>query len=470
MFKRVHAVGFLTLAVQAADLEAKLRGVRSNAAVRGVSVHKQAPSPDSIIPQSYWDSVNSEIAQLAKVTQAPINLNAAPTTQPSPWQSILDAMATVSVVDSAEKADSMNAWQSNTPSPGIGGALSAAGKQTQKEVSVVPYDMRIGAEIMYAISESPTSTPPPTQDFVDQTFNSQCPMVLFSSELKISAPHCSDTLGSWTSPVNNQTVMRWSENSEGGLGFAVDSVITGKGSVPFAAIREQITWNQYRFSLDNCMNLNRFMLQESIVKVDHMSPNVDSTGTAHNTAQSKEAYFYQYIIYAPDGNPAAQTNLYRMDDSQVNITLVGNGDIDGKVFAVAKRKGSWKRDQWRECSLVERAWKLKFPLDGNSTFSTPATIQDLRLVAAAVVTLMAYRDESLNDNGLQQDEDKQVIWHWVAKSALAVIGVLFALAVMAVLYAMGLVGILKKLCFKIETALLPKRAVVIRAPPLNPTW
>merc|ERR550532_2348109 len=102
---------------------------------------------------------------------------------------VFQAHQDVKVMDTARKIQELNDWQYNTPKPPI---LSGMEKQTDevRHMGVVPYDMQIGARIMYGLSEKNTEKPPPTQKFVDEAFVAQCPMIMFSDQLSIRAPRC----------------------------------------------------------------------------------------------------------------------------------------------------------------------------------------------------------------------------------------------------------------------------------------
>merc|ERR1719191_679153 len=71
------------------------------------------------------------------------------------------------------------------------------------------YDMAIGAGILYELHEKNTPTPPPTQEFVTANFVSQCPLAMFGDKIKIRAPRCDNTLGSWNDPMTDRAILRW---------------------------------------------------------------------------------------------------------------------------------------------------------------------------------------------------------------------------------------------------------------------
>merc|ERR1719277_2528932 len=105
-----------------------------------------------------------------------------------------------------------------TPAPLFSQATEGAAQVRQ--VGVVPYDMQLGARILYGLSPKNTQTPPPTQGYINEAFVAQCPMVMFGTSLAIRAPTCSSSLGEWADLVTNRPVLRWSRSKTGGLKFS----------------------------------------------------------------------------------------------------------------------------------------------------------------------------------------------------------------------------------------------------------
>jgi len=427
------------------------------------------PQPNDTISAEYWVQVDNKIRKAAANTPAPPSKNdpqAKPT--PGPWQKILTASAKDASLDPDEAAKKLTDWEYATPGPPqLGKPLR------EQEVNVLPYDMKIGATIMAKLSKhgAALETPPPSQAMVNEAFVAQCPMTLFSSAVMIEAPKCSETLGTWQVPNTDRTILRWREDGKGGLFMGVDSKVTGPGSVEFARIAELFTLNKYTFALSNCMGVVRYNLDEQIVRVNHMAPHAESTMFEHDISRSHEAFFYKYIISFPNGTNVAETGLYRLDHGALNFTAVmPEGTPSGIVLATARRVGSWRRGAWRDCTRNKRGWRLDFPSTGNYTIDTVATVQDLRVVATAAMTLLAFREEGTSSDGFQHQGQGYLYWSLV-KSALLVFLVAFSLAVFWLFIASrNLDRRLRRLCFRLEAAFMPRRPSNFRKPEMNMTY
>jgi len=427
------------------------------------------PQPNDTIPEEYWVGVDNAIKKAAANTPAPPSKNdprARPT--PGPWEKILTASAKEATLDPEEAAKKLTDWEYATPGPPqVGKPLR------EQEVNVVPYDMKLGATIMAKLSKhgAALETPPPTQAMVNEAFVAQCPMMLLSSAVLIGAPKCQDPLGTWQVPNTDRTILRWREDGKGGLFMGVDSKVTGKGSVEFARISELVTLNKYTFALSNCMGVVRYNLDEQVIRVNHMAPHAESTMYAHDVSRSREAFFYKYVISYPNGTNVAETGMYRLDHSALNFTAVtSNGAPTGIVLAAARRVGSWKRGSWRDCTRNKRGWRLDFPSTGNYTIDTVATVQDLRVVAAAAMTLLAYREEGTASDGFRHQGQGYLYWSLV-KSAILLFLAAFLLAVLWLYVASrNLDRRLRRLCFRLEAAFMPRRPANFRKPEINMTY
>mmetsp|Transcript_138619 Transcript_138619/g.431163 ORF Transcript_138619/g.431163 Transcript_138619/m.431163 type:complete len:515 (+) Transcript_138619:65-1609(+) len=426
------------------------------------------PLPNDTISENYWATVNRLITQAGQQTPAPASLNdPAATPTPEPWKRIMGASSNVNVLDAKQAQNVLTDWEYATPQPWS--QTLQLDDKAKKKMSVLPYDMQIGAEIMYSLSTKTSATPPPTQEFVDETFMSQCPMVMFTDSLRIKPPRCNNNFGSWTDPKSDRTILRWNENNKGGIYFGVDSKVSGEGSVNFAEVREMFSLNLYQFSLLNCMDVTRYTIEEKIIKVNHMAPKARSTVREHDISKSREAYFYKYLLRGTNGSTVAETNLYRMDQSEVNFTMYNGEMANGVTFAVAKRQGYWKRDAWRECRHPQRAWDIEFPM-AQDNFATVATVQDLRVAAAAAVTLMAYRDEHVSADGFQHTGQGHM-WLTLVKTVFFIlIALMIACICWIAIIQQNLDKRLQWICFRLETVLLPKRPVHQRSPVLHPAY
>jgi len=295
-------------------------------------------------------------------------------------------------------------------------------------------------------------------------------MVLFGNSLTIRAPQCSSSMGEWADSVTNRPILRWSGTKSGGLQFAVDSAVTGNGSVAYAEFSEKFTLNKYRFELRNCVDVMRYTVEEQVIKVNSVAQGAKSTTEAHDTTLTGESYFYKYTIIDPNGTAVADTSLVRMDQNEVNFTESNIGETGvGRVIAVAQRNGDWNRDQWRSCDGNDRAWSISFPLNSQE-FQTVATVQDLRVASAAALTLMAFRDESVGYDGFHHQGQGYLYWQLVR----TILWVFFGLCLVSVCWVVfqrkAWDKKLWKFLSKVETVLLPKRPAQKRQPVLNPTY
>jgi len=423
--------------------------------------------PNDTISEEYWMTVNAAISKAAKVTAAPSSLNdPAPTPTPEPWKKVFQASQTVDVVDTPQEVSALNDWQMATPMPPT--FSHSPGDLSARTIGVVPYDMQIGARIMYGLSEKNTETPPPSQTVVDETFTAQCPMVMFANQIFVGASQCGNPLGVWADPLTQRTIMRWQSNGKGGLTFGVDSLISGNGSVNFATFAESFSVDQYIFDLSNCLGVTRFKVEESIVKVNQMAQKASSTMIDHDLSNTATAIFYQYTIKNPSGTTVAKTDLFRMGWDAVNITR-WNADVPtGEVIAIATRQGHWKEAQWHSCTSPPRGWILDFPTGSN--LDTVATVQDLRVASTAVINMMAYRDEEAGADGFQHVGQGELYWS-ITKSILIVVFIaLFGAISLLICKRKGVDKKLRRFCFRLEQVIMPKRPTKVRQPVLNPTY
>lgn len=437
------------------------------------------PLPNDTISAEYWTQVNEAIAQAARLTTpAPSFNDPLPTKPPSDWEKVFQASQVVTVVDSPQRSENLNNWEFATPMPpraavtADGKVISGQGQDSQldrRHVSVVPYDMQIGARIMQSLSEKSPETPPPSQAVVDETFVAQCPILMFADTLAVRAPRCGNPLGEWADPATDRPILRWQPNNKGGLRFGVDSAVSGQGSALFANLQEKLSIDRNEFELFNCLNVKRYTVEESIVKVDHMAANAFTTMVDHDLSGTGQAIFYEYTIKHPNGSAVAKTTLFRLDQDTVNFTRFHDRESPvGDLIAVATRNGHWKRDQWRTCTDNPRGWQLTFT--NADKFETAASVMDLRVAAATVINLMAYRDEEVGKDGFQHVGQGQLYW--------SMLSVFFSLFLSAVACLLVLLGCwikeydkkMKRFCFRLEQVLLPKRPINVRTPILNPAY
>jgi hypothetical protein len=391
------------------------------------------PAVNDTIPQSFWTNADNILAEAGYSTPQPpasvINPNAPETPPPPlPWQVVMD--------DASQ-----------------------------------PVDTKLGGALMYSLSSKPTGTPPPSQARVDAQFVAQCPMVMFESDLTISAAHCNETMGQWWSPnpTNPRTVLRWKPADMSGIEFGVDSALTGPGSAEFAMMKQLITWTGYRFELNNCLGVERWQVQEEVFKIDSMG-NVDSTNEISDIAYNGNQYFLKYHIYSPAGALVSESNLFRMDSNQINFTQVKDGYSTGQLLAVAKRVGNWEGKGWTQCTAQSspRAWSVNFP--GQLEHPTVATVQDIRVALAAAVTLMGYRDENRQKDGLNQQGASREWFVFYAGIALICLAGLICTNCVCIFLNSGIKDKMKKTFYDTERAFLPKRPIQHHSPPLHTSW
>jgi hypothetical protein len=422
-----------------------------------------APLPNDTISDEYWADVNSAIDRVGSQTRSPTSLNdPVPTASPGPFQQVMRASVHNPIAPPAAQED----YSYVTPQP-----LSRANAQTDQQVrsmGVVPYDMALGAHIMYGLAERNTETPPPTQGYVNEAFVAQCPMLMMQDAVLVTAPHCDSTKGSWQDPLSGRNLVHWNPNS-GGLIFGVDSSINGAGAASFATLRERFTVARHVFSLENCMSVTRYILEENTIKVNHMAQGAISTMFEHDASVSEEAIFYQYVVKHPNGTAAAQSNMYRMDASQVNFSLVDSQGLPGPTITSANRVGHWTRNEWRTCDGNTRAWTVSFPAE-NQLFDTVATVQDLRVATAAAVTLMAYRDEEVGTDGFRHRGQGYMYWMLLRTMIGIFVAVLLVGICGYICLHRGYEKKLKKFFFRLEAALLPRSAAKERLPVIGATY
>jgi len=282
--------------------------------------------------------------------------------------------------------------------------------------------------------------------------------------------------------LNVRDVLRWELLGNGKIRFGVDSAMSGLGAALFAEINQDMTLNSYKFSMKNCLGIDRWHIEEMVYKVDNMGQ-VSSTMEAHDINNNRVAYFFRYAIKRSDGVLVATSTLYRMGAKQVNFTEYKNGMDTGKVLAIATKRGQWENKGWHECMspTSPRAWDLYFPVDrvlpgfkANGTSgpsqASMATVQDIRVALTGAITLMAHRDEVRGKDGISTEGSNRQMTMFAGGIALIVLTCLLAVNFCMVFKASGLRDKLKKTLFDSEGAFLPKTPSQQRAPVFNPTY
>lgn len=388
-----------------------------------------------------------------------------PTPTPDPYSAILGVSKTDSSSSSDVAAQGYANYELVTPPPPF------PETKPSPKVSVLPYQMALGAEILYGMSEKVTPQPLPAQEQVDASFASQCPMVMLSNEVFITPPcEGGDGFGTWTDSLKPRKMMRWKVNGRGGLDFNVDSAVTGPGSVNFATLAEKLTLTTNTFQLFNCMNVLRYTIEETITKVDQMAQAAQSTASDHDLGETSMAVFYQYLIRHANGSLMAQSSQYRLPETDINFTSFVPGSLHSETFAVAKRHGRWQGTDWHQCSDPQQGWNISFPSHKSSNLVAIATVQDLQVAATAVLTLLAWREESVSPDGFQHAGQSSLYWSLVS-TVLWILLVLFILAVLTFVFQkISCLPKCKRFFFRLEEVLLPKRPHQVRQPVLKPAW
>jgi len=458
----------------------------SPAAAKTANIAASEPSDEDqettdssvIVPAAYWMKVDDAIAAAAQITTPPPSFNdPAPTPAPEPFQKIYQASTIVNVVDTPEEAQNLADWDmvptQNDPfasAASAGQAYQAPSRRghVERSMSVVPYDMQLGARVMASLHDHPPQTPPPSQATVDESVVARCPILMFSNRLSVRAPRCGQDLGEWADPETGRSILRWRSEGQGDLRFSVDSAVSGAGSVLFANFREAFSIKHWNFELYNCIGVKRYLVQESAIKMDYMAAQAYGTGWDHDLPQDAEATFYEYTIKHSNGSVAAKTGLFRLEQDIINFTKIDASDTIGDFIAVAKRTGHWRRDQWRQCTMNPRGWDLTF--NDAAKFDTAASVQDFRVVAAAVINMMAHRDEYIGTDGVQHVGQGDIYAAFFTTLLTAFLICLLIVGSLALCLTYGVDKKMRRFFGRFEQVALPKRAFRVRQGVLNPTY
>jgi len=325
--------------------------------------------------------------------------------------------------------------------------------------------------LMHSLSDHGTSTQPPTQQVVSEQLVAQCPLVMFTHSIGISAPRCGDSLGEWFDLGTKRNILRWSPNNDGGVRFGVDSVVSGKGGVTYASFDQEFTLKGNQFKLLNCLKFMRWTVEEEVVKVHSTGHGVRSSIQEHDIFKNTVGFFYRYTIRTANGTAVAQTDLYRKDYKKINVTMIGDEDLAGPLLATATKIGHWNQDAWRECSGQKRMWQLEFPM-GNSDLdiTTVATVTDLRVAVTAMITLMAFRDEAMSDvDGLNHTHESGIVKQLMVAAVIVILAVVLCCGFTVIAKAKRWDARMRRHCFKLEAICLPKRPAWQRKPDFGTT-
>lgn len=355
-----------------------------------------------------------------------------------------------------------------TPMPGDYAGFTEQENAEGQRTGVLPYDMKLGAKIMTRLTDRNTPAPPADQLYVSSQMVAQCPLVFFGSNLFIGAPQCNKKMGVWEDPASHRAVVRWHTNS-GGVNFGVDSALTGNGSVTFANLNAQASLQGMSFGLSNCLDIPRYTIEEQVQEFSSMS-NTVSSGSPGQSSSSGQAFFYKYIIRAPNGSTVAESTLYRSNQSSINFTMLNNEVSSGAMVASATRQGTWTGSQWRECSGTRRGWNVNFGL-APQNIDMVATVMDLRVAVTAAVTLMAYREETMSAiSGHSATGRTSLIKNLLLAALLWLLVIVIIILLYLLLRRKRVDQKLKRALFKFQAALFPQRPVTQRPVIMYPTY
>jgi len=332
------------------------------------------PLPNDTIPTKYFASADSLIASVARSTPAPPNYN--------------------------------HLWDEPTAPP-----------YERVHAMQEPWDTHLGAKVIAEFEPQPTASPLPDQEWVSQTFVSQCPFLQFGDMVYINGPKCGRP-GTWTDPSTGRVLARFFRDYEGLLSINVDSAVHGNGSVSFATMGLQLEATKAtHFQLKNCLGVPRYEVEERITKVMSMGSG-SSTMVAHDNSALGTAFFQSWLLRHANGSVVGGAPMVRVGQSQVSYmhSLDDAGEyLEGGMYANATRHGGWKGSGWRTCDNATRRWEIRFT-ETSRNFDTAGTVMDIRVATMVALTMMALRDESRSvDTGIVEGGDTVLLSFWILR-------------------------------------------------------
>mmetsp|Transcript_7372 Transcript_7372/g.13082 ORF Transcript_7372/g.13082 Transcript_7372/m.13082 type:complete len:635 (-) Transcript_7372:48-1952(-) len=329
-----------------------------------------------------------------------------------------------------------------------------------------PYDTLVGARLFEILDEVPTKTPPPSQQFVSQTFVAQCPIIMFSDSLYIRAPTCNETMGTWVDPATDRVVLRWIVKGDGSLAFGVDSATRGEGGMTFASMQEELTLDQIEFKLMNCLGVQRWTVGEEITQVQSMGPGgstMDISG--YDPSLAGTAFFLRYQLTLANGTVRSTSDLFRMNSNTIEFTQPYNDESAGPTMASVTRNGDWVGQEWKTCDGTTRQWQVTFT-ETQRTYDQVATVMDPRVAIASVITMMAVRDESRDPStGIttwaRWSHLSTLFGSWIAFIVCAVLLVILCILGEHSKHA----DRMQKYLFRVEQVIMPRKPTIQTVPP-----
>lgn len=321
-----------------------------------------------------------------------------------------------------------------------------------------PYDTKLGSAVMYELSAEVTQSPPPTQLATDARVARHCPMLMFPSSLSIGPPKCGIQQGYWDVPgERRQNILRWDSAGScvvSNINLAVDSE-AGNGTLQFMSLEHQLTWTGNTWKIHNCNGKATFTISRNL-----------------RLTQGGKDYF-EYVIAHANGTDLAKSNMLHIGQNSVNITSL----TSNMVVAEAQRHGKWTGKGWRNCTGKRQAWDMTFPgtvLD----VDTPATSNDLRIISAVTVTLVALMDEvgpicgSEHISFWEAHNLGDMLW-FALKLVLICIGIVIVPCCFIMLCHETSLGDTSRLfCLRLQLGLLPQKMLHVkpRTQVIQATW
>ncbi|CAE7708159.1 ydhE, partial [Symbiodinium pilosum] len=115
-------------------------------------------------------------------------------------------------------------------------------------------------------------------------------------------------------------------------------------------------------------------------------------------------------------------------------------------------------------------WNISFPEKKGNNLVAMATVQDLQVAALAVLTLLAWREETVGADGFEHAGQFSLYWNLTSTVLYLLLAAVLICVVLGVLQRFNWHAKLKRLFFRLEEVLLPKRPHQVRQPVLKAAW
>lgn len=383
-----------------------------------------APLPNDTISEEYWSMINERISQ-------------------------------------HEHASAIAGGPTGNNAELVSGLSASAPEASNWSLDFGKYLGNMSMDRLFEKEKLTASGAEPWHEDAAAQFVAQCPMIMFDKEIYIEAPRCDREWGAWKDPADGfRPILAWKPRESGGIDFGVDSVVQGPGAVRYATLEQSVGVSAISFQLANCLDTIRYYVEEEVVKVNSISQGVSSTSTSHDLQESGVGFFYRYHINAPNGTEVAKTDLFRLNQDTFNVTMVSKSAATGALVVTAHRYGAWKKNEWRECDGTTRGWSVIMQMDPRDV-RMATTVMDIRVAATAIVTLMAFRDESVDESsGITYIGVGHFFKSLFYSVLMLAIGVGIAASLLWYMRKQGIDAKLTRFFFKLEGAVLPKKAFV----------